>query len=108
LPEDTLQPVLPNFASANSPYWVVGGPDWDLRTPHIEGNTCVSCHRIGMGTVDIFEEVGAVDINALMPPYDPGSETEDFEALRACWEDGPDSTPGCEWVDPPGAYCEDE
>ncbi len=64
--------------------------------------------HIGKGTVDIFEELGAVDIEALMTPYDPGSSTEAFEALRACWEDGPDATPGCEWMDPPGAYCEDE
>jgi hypothetical protein len=105
LPEDPSQPVLPELATANSPYWVVGGPDWDLKTPHIEGNTCVSCHRLGMGTVDIFEAVGILDINTLMPPSDPGSATEEFDALRACWEAGPEATPGCVWMEPPGAYC---
>jgi len=108
LPEDPTQSVLPVLASPDSPYWVVGGPDWDLRTPHIEGNTCVGCHRLGMGTVDIFDLTGIIDINTIMPPTAPGTATEDFEALRDCWEAGPDATPGCEWVNPPGAYCEDE
>jgi len=105
LVEDATQSVLPEIASANSPYWIVGGADWDLRTPHIEGNTCTSCHRIGMGTVDIFELSGVLDINTLMPPYDPGSQADDFAALRECWENGVENTPGCVWMNPPGAYC---
>ena len=105
LPEDSTKPVLPELATAESPYWVVGGPDWDLRTPHIEGNRCTGCHRVGMGTVDIFDALGVLDVNDVMPPYDPGSEAGDFAALRDCWIQGPDNTPGCVWVDPPGAYC---
>jgi hypothetical protein len=108
LPEDPSQPVLPELASPTSPYWVVGGPDWDLRTPHIEGNACVSCHRMGMGTVDIFELVGAIDVNEIMPPSNPGSSSVDFDAIRACWEDGEDASSECSWVNPPGAYCDDE
>jgi hypothetical protein len=107
LPEDPAQSVLPEIASSDSPYWVVGGPYWDLRTPHIEGNSCVECHRMGMGSVEAFELAGAIDIEAIMPPYDPGSATKDFDALRACWEHGPSSSPQCEWVDPPGTYCDD-
>ena len=105
LPEDPAQSVLPNLAGPHSPYWVVGGPNWDLRTPHIEGNSCVSCHRVGMGTVDIFDLTGILDVNELMPPSDPGSRADDFAALRACWEMGPRDDNACEWVDPPGAYC---
>lgn len=105
LPEDSSQPVLPEIATANSPYWIVGGPYWDLRTPHIAGNNCLDCHRMGMGTVDIFEMLNVIDVDALMPPYDPGSQTDDFDALRKCWEDGPETTPGCELIEPPGAYC---
>jgi hypothetical protein len=106
LPGDPSQPVLPVLATPTSPYWVVGGPDWDLRTPHIDGNTCVACHRMGTATVDLFESLGAIDINETMPPSDPGSARADLDALQACWADGPDDTPGCEWDNPPGAYCE--
>ena len=105
LPQDPSQPVLPEIATANSPYWVVGGPRWDLRTPHIENNTCVSCHRVGMRTVEIFELLNVIDVETLMPPYAPGTENDDFQALRDCWEDGPDDSTGCEWVEPPGEYC---
>lgn len=82
--EDPSAMVLPELATANSPYWVIGGPYWDLRTPHIEGNNCVECHRVGMGTVEIFDLVGTIDVNTLMPPDNPGSESEDFAAIRAC------------------------
>ena len=108
LPDDPSQPVLPELAAPNSPYWVVGGPDWDLRTPHIEGNSCVECHRMGMGSAEVFEAYGAIDVDSLMPPYDPGSKTTDYNAIRACWDDGPDPDQGCIWVNPPGAYCEEE
>jgi len=107
LPEDPSQPVVPTLAAADSPYWVVGGPRWDLRTPHIEGNTCTRCHRVAMGTSELFADAHRFDINEIMPPYDPGSEAGDLAALRACWERGPEAMPGCEWVNPPGAYCED-
>lgn len=106
LPEDPTQSVLPEIATADSPYWIVGGPDWDLRTPHIAGNSCTNCHRVGMGSVDIFELVGVLDVNDLMPPDNPGSMSEEFAAIRACWETGPDNATGCEWVNPPGAYCD--
>ena len=78
---------------------------WDLRTPHIEGNACVDCHRMGMRTVELFDMTGFIDIGQTMPPYAPGSENEDFEAIRACWEAGPDNVDGCAWVNPPGEYC---
>lgn len=105
LPEDPSQSVLPEIARANSPYWIVGGADWDLRTPHIEGNTCTTCHRVGMGTVDIFNLTGVLDINTLMPPSDPGSGIDDYNALRDCWENGSTNNPNCDWKNPPGVYC---
>jgi hypothetical protein len=63
---------------------------------------------MGMGTVDIFELVGAIDVNEIMPPSNPGSSSVDFDAIRACWEDGEDASSECSWVNPPGAYCDDE
>ena len=106
LPDNPSEPVLPEIATPDSPYWVVGGPDWDLRTPHIEGNSCTTCHRVGMGTIEIFDLVGAIDVNSIMPPYDPGSGAADLDALRECWKHGPENIPGCEWVNPPGEYCD--
>ena len=105
LPEDPAKPVLPEIATADSPYWVVGGPQWDLRTPHIEGNNCTTCHRVGMGTIDIFDSLNVLDVNDTMPPYNPGSEADALEALRRCWMQGVENTPDCEWKNPPGLYC---
>ena len=82
------------------PYSVLGGEDWDMRTIHIEGNGCLDCHRIGMGTATLFMRYGW-DPNAHMPPKNPGSLAEDWEALRECWERRPENTPGCDWVIPP-------
>jgi hypothetical protein len=106
LPDDPTQPVLPVLATPDSPYWIVGGPYWDLRTPHIEGNQCTSCHRVGTGTIDIFNLLGQIDVNDLMPPSAPGTMPDEVEALQQCWESGPDDATGCEWVNPPGAYCD--
>ena len=105
LPEDPRQPVLPVIPGNNAPYYVVGGPDWDMRTIHIEGNGCLGCHRIGMET--LAEYTGDFwDPNEHMPPHDPGSLAADYEELVACWTNGPENTPGCDWVIPPAGECE--
>ena len=82
------------------PYYVIGGENWDMRTIHIEGNGCLDCHRIGMGTAKLFIRYGW-DPNEHMPPKDPGSLSRDWRALLECWENRPENTPGCEWVIPP-------
>lgn len=82
------------------PYHVIGGENWDMRTIHIEGNGCLDCHRIGMGTAKLFIRYGW-DPNEHMPPKNPGSRSEDWNALLECWENRPENTPGCEWVIPP-------
>jgi hypothetical protein len=33
--------------------------------------------------------------------------SEDQAAIARCYRQGPDQVEGCEWVDPPGAYCEE-
>lgn len=106
LPEDPTQPVIPVIPGANPPYYVVGAPNWDMRTIHIEGNACLGCHRIGMET--LFEFTGdRWDPNAHMPPHDPGSMAGDLQALLDCWSGGgPAQTPGCEWIVPPGGGCD--
>ena len=105
LPEDPRQPVLPVIPGPNSPYYVVGGPDWDMRTIHIDGNGCLGCHRIGMET--LAEYTGDFwDPNEHMPPHNPGSLAADYEELVACWTNGPENTPGCDWVIPPAGECD--
>ncbi len=105
LPEDPSQPALPQASGPDSPYWVVGGASWDLRTVHIEGNGCVGCHRAPESRRILA--YNGVDLNAFMPPDSPGSLADDHTAINACYRAGPDNTPGCDWVDPPGAYCEE-
>ena len=105
LPEDPRQPVLPVIPGPNSPYYVVGGQDWDMRTIHIEGNRCLGCHRIGMET--LAEYTGDHwDPNEHMPPHAPGAFAADYAELVACWENGPENTPGCDWVIPPAGDCD--
>lgn len=100
LPEDPSQPVIPEIQGPNSPYFVVGGADWNMRTPHIEGNGCVSCHRAAMGVSSLFE-LSDISVNDFMPPHAPGSMAEDYAELLACFEQGASNTPGCDWILPP-------
>lgn len=104
LPSDAAESVLPVLA-ADSPYYVVGGSDWDMRTIHIEGNGCLTCHRYGANTDELFRSLG-FDANQWMPAHNPGSLAEDYAALLDCAEEGPEDAPGCEWVIPPGGGCE--
>jgi hypothetical protein len=98
LPEDPSQPVLPEVATPSSPYWVIGGGDWDYRTVHIEGNGCVSCHRAPDPTRIFF--LSGEDVNDWMPPGAPGSMAEDYNAIRRCYDD-PTGDPRCEIGEPP-------
>ncbi len=95
----TDQNVVP-ILNENSPYYVIGGENWDMRTIYIEGNGCFECHRVGMSTLELFVRNGW-DPNQHMPPYDPGSLAEDFQELLNAWESGPQNVPGAEWMIPP-------
>jgi hypothetical protein len=95
----TNESIVPQL-DANARYYVIGGHDWDMRTIHIEGNQCLSCHGVGLATVRLFEQNG-YDINAHMPPNNPGSLTEDYVELLKAWLDGPENVEGAEWVIPP-------
>ena len=99
LPGDPTQPVIPELGGANAPYFVVGGDDWDRRTVHIDGNGCTACHRAPDPAR--FLSYGPHDVNDFMPPNAPGSMADDYAAIRACYDAGPDATPGCDWVEPP-------
>ena len=94
--DESVVPVL----DKNSPYYVIGGDNWDMRTIHIEGNACFDCHRVGMSTMSMFMENGW-EPNNHMPPHDPGSLSEDLSELLTAWKNGPENVPNAEWVIPP-------
>lgn len=94
--DETVVPIL----DGDSPYYVIGGEDWDMRTIHIEGNACFECHRVGMNTVDLFASAGW-ELSEHMPPHDPGSLAQDYRELVAAWKKGPENVEGAEWIIPP-------
>lgn len=96
----TGEPVIP-ILDASSPYYVMGGHDWDMRTIDIEGNACLGCHRMGMATIDEAFAAGGYDVNDHMPPDDPGSLADDYAALVDAWTVGPENHPDARWVIPP-------
>ncbi len=110
LPSDPSQPVIPSPSGRkknNSPYYVIGASNWDMRTIHIEGNGCLKCHRIGMKTLEEFMG-DRWHPNDHMPPHRPGSLAEDFQELLDCWKNGPENTPGCDWIIPPAGDCKSQ
>lgn len=96
--EESVVPIL----DQQSPYFVIGGENWDMRTLHIEGNRCFDCHRVGMSTINMFMENGWKPNNH-MPPKDPGSLAKDFEQLLEVWRKGPTTVKGAHWIIPPAA-----
>lgn len=95
----TDKPVVP-ILDEESPYYVIGGQNWDMRTIHIENNKCLECHRVGLSTMAMFMENGW-EPNKHMPPKNPGSLTSDLEQLLKAWKNGPSSVEGARWVIPP-------
>jgi len=95
----TDESVVPQL-NASSPYYVIGGHDWDMRTIHIEGNQCMSCHRVGLATARLLQGNG-YDVNSHMPPNDPGSLSDDYIELLQTWMNGVENTPNAEWRIPP-------
>lgn len=71
-----------------------------MRTIHIEGNQCMSCHRVGLAIARLFDEGGYV-VNEHMPPNNSRSFSEDYNALLEAWMNDPENTAGAEWQIPP-------
>lgn len=95
----TNENVVP-ILDEGSPFYVIGGQNWDMRTVHIPDNRCLECHRVGLSTMSMFMENGW-DPNAHMPPKDPGSLAADAAQLLKVLRDGPASVEGAHWVVPP-------
>ena len=94
--KETVVPVL----DKDSPYYVIGGENWDMRTMHVEGNSCFDCHRVGMKTMELFMNAGW-DPNNHMPPYNPGSLVDDVRELLNAWKLGPENVSNANWIIPP-------
>ena len=94
--DENVVPIL----DEGSPFYVIGGQNWDMRTVHIPDNRCLECHRVGLSTMSMFMENGW-DPNAHMPPKDPGSLAADAAQLLKVLRDGPASVEGAHWVVPP-------
>lgn len=97
----TKENVVP-ILDQKSPYFVIGGQNWDMRTLHIEGNKCFDCHRVGLSTMSMFMENGWKP-NKHMPPNDPGSLKKDLDQLLEVWRNGPETVKGAKWIIPPAA-----
>jgi hypothetical protein len=95
----TTKNVVP-ILDQKSPYYVIGGQNWDMRTIHIKDNKCLTCHRVGMSTMAMFMENGWKP-NSHMPPQNPGSMAKDLDQLLEAWNKGPASVPGASWIIPP-------
>jgi hypothetical protein len=95
----TNETVVPKL-DEESPYYVIGGDNWDMRTMHIERNACFDCHRVGMSTMTMFMRNGW-DPNEHMPPRKPGSLAGDLRELLKTWQRGPENVEGAEWILPP-------
>ena len=95
----TDEPVIP-ILDATSPYHVIGGSQWDMRTINLKDNACFDCHRVGMKTIELFTQSGW-DVNEHMPPDDPGSLSEAYAQLLAAWKQGPSQFDGAHWIIPP-------
>lgn len=105
LDEATGEPVVPYILGPKTPYYVVGAPEWDMRTLYIEDNQCLGCHRVGFEAIrNLREQPWFVDEE--MPPAHPGSLSEDYAELLNCWSAGPENTPGCDWIVPPAGDCD--
>ncbi|MCP4945793.1 MAG: hypothetical protein GY924_27920, partial [Planctomycetaceae bacterium] len=92
-------PVIP-LLDADSPYHVIGGSHWDMRTINLKDNACFDCHRVGMKTIELFTQSGW-DVNEHMPPEDPGSLSDAYQELLTAWQQGPENVAGADWIIPP-------
>ena len=113
LPSDPSQTVIPKYEydAFDLEYFAVGGygSQFSNASIHIQGNNCLSCHRSSMElATTVFDGLGNVVVNEFMPPYDPGSLSDDYNELVECYVNGPENTEDCNWIIPAGGDCNSE
>ena len=107
---DPTETVVPKYEydAIDLPYFAVGGygSQYSNASIHIESNNCLSCHRSSMElATTVFDDLGNVLVNEFMPPTSPGYFEDDYNELIDCYHNGPENTPGCNWIIPPGGDC---
>ena len=107
---DPTQTVVPKYEydAIDLPYFAVGGygSQYSNASIHIENNNCLNCHRSSMElATTVFDDLGNVLVNEFMPPTSPGFFEDDYNELIDCYNNGPENTPGCNWIIPPGGDC---
>ncbi len=107
---DPIETVVPKYEydAIDLPYFAVGGygSQYSNASIHIESNNCLSCHRSSMElATTVFDDLGNVLVNEFMPPTSPGYFEDDYNELIDCYHNGPENTPGCNWIIPPGGDC---
>ena len=110
---DSTQTVVPKYEydGINLPYFAVGGygSQYSNASIYIEDNDCLSCHRSSMElATSVFDDLGNVLVNDFMPPDSPGAYDNDYNQLIDCYNNGPENTPACHWIIPPGGDCNSE
>ena len=110
---DSTQTVVPKYEydGINLPYFAVGGygSQYSNASIYIEDNDCLSCHRSSMElATSVFDDLGNVLVNDFMPPDSPGAYDNDYNQLIDCYNNGPENTPSCHWIIPPGGDCNSE
>ena len=82
MPNDPNQPVLPEVATPNGKYCVIGSEfsSWELKHIDLPGNNCLSCHRLSNINAWNFENNTDWDLH--MPPGNPGSMSDDYQSIK--------------------------
>ena len=82
MPNNPNEAVLPEVATPNSKYCVIGieFSNWDLKHIDIPGNNCLSCHRLS--NINAWNFENNTDWDLYMPPNNPGSMSTDYQFIK--------------------------
>ena len=82
MPDNPDEPVLPEVATPNSPYCMIGDEfqSWELKHINIPNNACLGCHRLG--NLNAWQFITDTDWNLYMPPHNPGSLSDDYDEIK--------------------------
>ena len=82
MPNNPNEAVLPEVATPNSKYCVIGieFSNWDLKHIDIPGNNCLSCHRLS--NINAWNFENNTDWDLYMPPNNPGSMSTYYQFIK--------------------------
>lgn len=78
----TNEPILPEVATSQSKYCVIGSEfsNWELVHIDLTGNNCLSCHRLS--NINAWNYENNTDWDLYMPPGNPGSMSTDYQSIK--------------------------